>query len=263
MTFAPLTAAPRPAKPDDVWIPVRGKEAGHRDDDTLLTVAEAGDAPLLCVGSFDGDRLLWTGEAPADVTTTLWSTLFALPAFPHGPVLRAVQVMDWRAGHRYCGACAGELADCEGYLSRRCPSCERLYMVGLNPVVLVLVTHGERVLLVRHGYQLSHKWLLISGYMESGESFEQAAGREVFEETGVRLASLAYAGSGLSAFGDPHVLMAGYTGVAASDELRLDPAEIEEARWFTREEVAALPEEAKPLRGVLSRELLDGWVAGA
>ncbi|GLZ79780.1 NADH pyrophosphatase [Actinorhabdospora filicis] len=261
MTFAPLTAAPRPAKPDDVWIPVRGKEAGHAADG-YLTVAEAGDAALICVGSLDGDRLLWTSEAPAGVTTTLWSELFARPEFGQGPVLRAVQIMDWRAGHRYCGSCAAELADCAGYLSRKCPSCDRLYMVGLNPVVLVLVTHEERVLLVRHSYQLSHKWLLVSGYMESGETFELAAAREVFEETGVRLASLAYAGSGPSAFGDPHVLMAGFEGIAASPEVVVDPVEIEEARWFTREEVLALPEEVKPLRGVLGRELLDRWTAG-
>lgn len=258
MTFAPLTAPPRPAEPDDVWIPVRGKEAGHGTGG-YLTVADAGETPLICVGRFGDDRLLWTGEAPDGVTTTLWSTLFERPEFGQGPVLRAVQIMDWRAAHRFCGSCATELDDCEGYLSRRCPSCSRLYMVGLNPVVLVLVTREDKALLVRHTYQVSHKWLLVSGYMESGETFEEAAAREVLEETGVRLEALTYAGSGPSAFGDPHVLMAGFDGAAPSFEVTADPGEIAEARWFTREEVRALAEDAKPLRGVLGRQMLDRW----
>ncbi|MEV0648526.1 NUDIX domain-containing protein [Phytomonospora sp. NPDC050363] len=250
MPFVPVTAASREAQPDDLWIPVRGKDVGHAPGGGWLTVADAGDATMVCVGT-DGERLVWTGEAAAVGSYTPWTALAADPA--HGPaaVVRAVQVVGWRAAHRYCGSCAAPLLDCPGFLSRRCPICEQLYLVRLGPVALVMVTSGDKLLLVRHSYAVQHMWALVSGYLESGESLEDAARREVAEEVGLSLSDLTYAGSAPSAFGDPDVLLAGFRAEAAGTEVRVDPAEIAEARWFTRDEVAALGPEQLPPAGSL------------
>ncbi|GIG70431.1 NAD(+) diphosphatase [Phytomonospora endophytica] len=260
MPFAPVTAASRQALPDDLWIPVRGKDVGHLPGGGWLTVADAGDATMVCVGTV-GERLVWAGEAAAVGSYTPWSALAADPAHEAGAVVRAVQIVAWRAAHRYCGSCAAPLLDCAGFLSRRCPSCEQLYMVRLGPVALVLVTSGDRALLVKHGYMAHDMWALVSGYLESGESMEDAARREVAEETGLALTSLTYAGSAPSAFGDPDVLLVGFRAEAASAELRIDPAEIAEARWFGRAEIGALGAEALPPAGSLALALIRNFAA--
>lgn len=258
MPFVPVTAASRQALPTDLWIPVRGKDVGHVPGGGWLTVADAGDATMVCVG-IDGDRLVWAGEAAAVGSYTPWSALAADPGHEAGAVVRAVQIVAWRASHRYCGSCAAPLLDCPGFLSRRCPICEQLYMVRLGPVAVALVTSGDKALLVRHSYMAQDMWALVSGYLESGESVEDAVRREVAEETGLRLSRLDYAGSSPSAFGDPDALLVAFRAEAESTELRIDPAEIAEARWFDRAEIAALAPEVLPPARSLPLGLIRGF----
>lgn len=206
---------------------------------------------------------MWTGEAEAVGSYTLWSQLAADPAHVHnaGVIVRAVQIVQWRAAHRFCGACSVPLVDCDGHLSRKCPRCEELYMVRLSPVAVVMITSGSQVLLVRHAHQAPKMWALVSGYLESGESAEDAVRREVLEEVGVRLASVSYAGSGPSGFGDPHAMLIAFHAEAKDPTLRPGSSEIADACWFGAADIAALPEESLPPAGSLARELIGQFAA--
>ena len=258
MTFVPVTAAPRPAKPDDLWIPVRGRDVGLAPGGGWLTVADAGDAAITCVGAYDDGRLVWTGPGVDGLSYTTWWLAAADPAYDACTVVRAAQIATWRAAHRFCGACAQPLEDCPGYLSRECPACGEQYWVRLSPVALVLVTHGDKVLLLRHSYMHQRMWAQVSGYAESGESLEDTARREVREETGLEVARLTYTASAVSGFGDPSAVLVAFRAEAAGTELDIDPGEIAEARWFTREEIAALGDDELPPAGTLALALIRG-----
>jgi NAD+ diphosphatase len=145
----------------------------------------------------------------------------------------------WRATHRFCGECGGALADCPGFSTRQCPACGTLPYVGrlLAPVVIVAVHRGDELLLVRHHAEL---WALVAGYVDPGETLEQAVAREVAEEVGLEVTDIRYAGSKGWSLDDPGVLMAAFTARCAADaEPVADGVELSAARFYTRAELPA------------------------
>jgi NAD+ diphosphatase len=146
---------------------------------------------------------------------------------------------------------------------RQCPSCGAQHFPRTDPVVIMLICHGNSVLLGRASTWPQGMYSLLAGFMEPGESMEAAVRRETWEETGVRVGPVGYLSSQPWPF--PSSLMIGCRGEALSHDIHRDPAELEDARWVTREEaMAALSNQNPDLRlarpGSIARFLLERWL---
>ena len=177
---------------------------------------------------------------------------------------QARAVLHWRSRHRYCGACGGELAfERAGWLGR-CASCGIEHYPRTDPAVIVAVSDGERLLLGREAHWPPRRYSTLAGFVEPGETLEQTVVREVFEESSVRVRSCRYLASQPWPF--PSSLMLGFVAEAEPDEPRPSDEELEDARWFSREEIgAALRGETRESglllspRLSISRSLVEHW----
>ncbi len=144
---------------------------------------------------------------------------------------RAVQLTNWRRQHRYCGQCGGLTQGSRTEHFRWCESCDLRFYPRISPCIIVLVTRGHDVLLARgRRHRTRNRYSTLAGFMEPGESAEQAVHREVFEEVGVRLRNVRYRNSQTWPF--PHQLMLGFTAEYESGELVLQEDEIDAADWW-------------------------------
>ena len=143
---------------------------------------------------------------------------------------RAAQIVEWARTHRYCGACATPTELVEGERCARCPRCGMTAYPRISPAMMVLIRKGDAVLLAMHSASPSQRFTALAGFLEAGESIEEAVHREVYEEVGLRVHKLQYFNSQSWPF--PHALMIAYTADYLDGEIRVDPSEIVEARWF-------------------------------
>jgi NAD+ diphosphatase len=143
---------------------------------------------------------------------------------------RAFQVAEWARTHRFCGACGSATQLTVGERCFKCASCGHMAYPRISPAMMVLIRKGDSVLLALHTASPSKRFTPLAGFLEAGETIEEAVHREVFEEVGLRVANLRYFGSQSWPF--PHSLMIAFTADYAGGEIRVDPAEIAEARWF-------------------------------
>jgi NAD+ diphosphatase len=143
---------------------------------------------------------------------------------------RAFQIAEWARTHRYCGACGTPMQAVAGERCFRCPACEHIAYPRISPAMMTLVRRGDEILLARHARLPTSRFTALAGFVEAGESIEDAIHREVLEEVGVRVKDLRYFASQSWPF--PHSLMIAFTAEYAGGELALDQDEITEARWF-------------------------------
>ena len=172
---------------------------------------------------------------------------------------RALSV--WRARQRYCGACgAPTLAQRAGHCMR-CSNedCAHEFFPRLDPAIIVLVTDGERALLGRQAAWPPGRYSTIAGFVEPGESLEDAVAREVMEETGVPVAVTRYDSSQPWPF--PASIMIGFRAWARPGSPARGSGELEDARWFTREEIRAGAASLPPAHSI-SRRLIGAWMDG-
>ena len=151
---------------------------------------------------------------------------------------RAFQIAEWARTHRYCGACGAPMAAVAGERCFRCPACSHVSYPRISPAMMTLVRRGDAILLARHAASPTSRFTALAGFLEAGESIEEAIHREVFEEVGLAVQDLKYFGSQSWPF--PHSLMIAFTAEYAGGELALDRNEIAEARWVGPDD--ALPE---------------------
>jgi NAD+ diphosphatase len=193
-----------------------------------------------------------------------------------GLLTSAVALEQWHARHQHCPRCGAETVETAAGWTRTCRADGSEHFPRTDPAVIMLVTDGaDRCLLGRGPSWGPNRFSTLAGFVEPGESLEAAVAREVFEEAGVSVADVRYVASQPWPF--PSSLMLGFTAVLDGDpSLHLDPKEMAEAHWFTREEVrraAAWTDGTEPgeenarLRGIspqlsISRYLIDGWLAG-
>lgn len=166
----------------------------------------------------------------------------------------------WHGAHRFCGRCgAPTVSERAGHM-RRCTACEQQSFPRLDPAIIVLVHDGERALLGRQASWPPNRYSTIAGFVEPGESLEDAVRREVDEETGINAHTIAYHSSQPWPF--PASLMLGFIAQATHAQPRLRDGELEDARWLTREEIRSGAVLLPPLDSI-SRRLINHWLHGA
>ena len=167
---------------------------------------------------------------------------------------RAIAIAEWDRTHRFCGRCGAPTELAASERAYRCPRCELPFYPRIAPAVIVLVEREGQALLA-HGTNFPKKrYSTLAGFVEAGESLEEAVHREVLEEVGVTLKDLRYFGSQPWPFG--RSLMMGFTARWAGGELKPDPKEIVDARWFHPHELPELPPKIS-----IAHQLISAWLA--
>jgi NAD+ diphosphatase len=155
----------------------------------------------------------------------------------------ARSLIDWHDRHRFCAKCGAPSAIASGGWMRLCPNCKAHHFPRVDPVVIMLAVRGERCLLGRGHRRPGARFSCLAGFMEPGETLEEAVRREVLEESGIRIGRVRYLASQPWPF--PSSLMMGFLCEALSQDITIDPEEIAEARWFERDEVRAMVERSR------------------
>lgn len=201
----------------------------------------------------------------------LWQAMQALSAGELAIYGGARSLVDWHARHRFCARCGGATALAKGGWQRTCGACGAEHFPRVDPVTIMLVEHHGRLLLGRQARFPPGNYSALAGFVEPGETIEEAVAREVFEEAGVRVRDVRYVMSQPWPF--PSSLMMGCHAMAESASLTIDTTELEDARWFTREAVAeAIAASAQgrqgqelgvPPKSAVAHQLLRWWLLGA
>ncbi len=168
--------------------------------------------------------------------------------------MRAVQLLEWDRTHRYCGACGTPTEQSESERAKRCPACGLSVYPRISPAMMVLIRRGRDLLLGRGLNFPPGRYSALAGFLEAGETIEDAIHREVLEEVNVQVKNLRYFGSQSWPF--PNSLMIAFHAEYAGGELRPDPAELADAQWFP---VDALPQMPPSLS--IARELINSAIA--
>lgn len=194
----------------------------------------------------------------------LRANMAALDAAEAGTAAAAKGILGWHQSHGFCANCGGRSEVADAGWRRTCPACGAQHFPRTDPVVIMLILEGNAVLLGRSPGWPEGMYSLLAGFMEPGESIEAAVRREVAEETGVPVGAVDYLSSQPWPF--PSSLMIGCRGVATRRQIVLDPAELEDARWVSREDLAAAiaghDPGLRPARaGSIARFLLEHWLA--
>ena len=143
---------------------------------------------------------------------------------------RAGQIADWARTHQFCGACGQPMAKLGGERCFKCAACGMMAYPRISPAMMVLIRKGDAVLLAMHVASAAKRFTPLAGFLEAGESIEEAVHREVFEEVGLTVHNLKYFSSQSWPF--PHSLMIAFTADYLGGEIKVDESEISEARWF-------------------------------
>ena len=167
-------------------------------------------------------------------------------------------MMSWHRRHRFCSACGAATASAHAGHVRECPACEELHFPRTDPAVIMLVTDGDECLLGRQTAWPHKVYSTLAGFVEPGESLEEAVAREVQEEAGIRVSDVRYHSSQPWPF--PGSLMLGFTAVATTRDIELQTDELEDARWFTRDELRAAEEVRLPSQISIARRLIEDWL---
>lgn len=167
--------------------------------------------------------------------------------------MRAVQLLEWDRTHVHCGACATPTERLTGERARRCPSCSLIVYPRISPAMMALVTRGDEFLLGRGINFPPGRYSALAGFLEAGESVEDAIRREVMEEVNVEVKNLQYFGSQSWPF--PNSLMLAFTAEYAGGELRHDPKELADAQWFPLDALPQLPPRLSIARALIDHAL--------
>ncbi len=262
--YIPLVTPPERLTEPALWFAFRKSEilvlngAGQPDLPVCVDLIAHGISPLrhIYLGLYDGTHCyaaevheaqeLPQGWAPLglrDLFGMVETTLAALSG-------RAYQLLEWDRNHQYCSRCGAPNEPRKEERSRVCPRCGFTSYPPVSPAIMILVTHGGKLLLARKPAFPQGRYSALAGFVEPGETLEDTVARETREEVGVEVKNIRYFGSQPWPF--PHSLMIAFTAEYAGGEIRPDGVEIEEARWFEPDQLPRLP---PPIS--ISRRLID------
>lgn len=274
--------AERLADPRSLLLPVWRGQNLLRDAEqpvaAMLARAEApalvGEAPAIALLGLVGDVAHFAvdvshlEEAPA-LPGLRFADLRSVGAImgreEGGMLAYARGLIHWHQRHRFCGVCSSPTESREAGHLRRCtnPACAAEHYPRTDPAVIMRIEHEGRILLARQKQWPPGMHSVLAGFVEPGESLEDTVRREVAEEANLPLADVAYHSSQPWPF--PASIMLGFTARALHDAIEIDGQELEEARWYTREELKASPENETfrlPRRDSIARRLVDDWIDG-
>jgi NAD+ diphosphatase len=223
-----------------------------------IYLGEADGVPYAAVR---GDRRLTVGGRPVDTWAGLRDLGADLDDLDAGLLAEAIAMVEWHARHRFSPLSGARTTIERAGWVRRDPETGAELFPRTDPAVIMLVHDGgDRCVLGRQAVWPPGRFSILAGFVEPGESAEGAVAREVAEEVGLRVTDIRYVGSQPWPF--PQSLMLGYTARAEGDlTLRLDPTEIEEARWFTRAELrSGAGPQALPPAVSIARHIIDRWI---
>jgi len=209
-----------------------------------------GGSTLILLGMREGRAYFaldaTSAEIPPDGDSVAMDARAAAPIIDGGEaaiLAEARSLIDWHARHRYCAQCGTPSAVVSGGWVRHCPNCKAHHFPRVDPVVIMLAVRGERCLLGRGHRRPGARFSCLAGFMEPGETLEEAVRREVLEESGIQVGRVRYLASQPWPF--PSSLMMGFLGEALTEEITIDPEELAEVRWFERDEVRAMVERSR------------------
>lgn len=263
--FSSLYSAPEPAPATGRWYLVRRSEILVTEETSLPAPISAPEA-LEVVASEEpvvlgwlGGELCWAAGVAADHEAPAghrWADLRELGSSwaneDWALAGRAVQLVEWRRTHRFCGRCGEPTEPSPGERAMRCPSCGLLAFPRVSPAVIVLISKGDQVLLATGAGLRGRMYSILAGFVEPGEDLEACVEREVAEEVGIRVKNLRYMASQPWPF--PNSLMIGYRAEWESGEIEVDGVEILDAGWYSLDDLPQIP---PPLS--IARRLIDGW----
>jgi NAD+ diphosphatase len=234
----------------------------------LLSASELAPAALrdsTFLGCDDGTALFAVDtpdpEPPSGRFVELRSVGTMLPRHEAGLAAYARGLAHWRIRHKHCGACGVANTFEQAGHAALCAACGNQTFPRTDPAVIVLVTHGQRCLLGRASRFPPGMYSTLAGFVEPGESLEETLCREIWEEAGIAITDVAYRSSQPWPF--PQSLMLGFRARALDEALRVDPEELEDARWFDR--ALLIDPERRPVRlpstDSIARFLIDEWLA--
>jgi NAD+ diphosphatase len=271
------------ASPAALFIPVwrsrsllRGVEGGTPE--AVLLSGEAAravrmaDGPWAFLGLWDGQPVFAVDCSGAEDPLPLLpegmgafhdlrSVAGLLPPGEASMLAHARGLLHWRIRHRFCGVCGGACAPRSAGNAMACTACGAQHFPRTDPAVIMLVTDGARALLGHSTrFPNSTMYSTLAGFVEPGESLEEAVRREVLEETGIRVGAVHYHSSQPWPF--PASIMLGFHAEALSEAITIDPEELADARWFTRDQIRH-PEQhgfALPRLDSIARRLIEDWL---
>jgi NAD+ diphosphatase len=258
-----ITSRHQPGMPGP-WFLFKDSELLVRVIDGLAEVPVAADlasfglstAAAHHIGDADGAPCRTAeidGDAPNGWTFAGLRSLFSVLPEPLFRVAgRALMTVDWARSHRFCGRCGTATRVKEGERARECPACGELAYPRISPAIIVAVTRGDRLLLVRH-HRFAQRFTVVAGYVEPGETLEECVHREVREETGLEISEPRYFANQPWPF--PHSLMVGFTAEYLSGEIRVEPSELIEGDWYSADALPVIPDKV-----TIARRLIDAFV---
>ena len=182
------------------------------------------------------------------------------------PLAEAKALIGWHARHRFCANCGAPTNVADGGWKRECPQCHAQHFPRTDPVVIMLAVNGDKCLLGRQSRFGTGMWSCLAGFVEPGETIEDAVRRETLEEAGIRCGDVQYFATQPWPF--PMSLMIGCHAQALSTDIVVDRNELEDARWFSRDEAAALlmrthPDGlATPPPMAIAHHIIRAWIEG-
>ena len=244
--------------------------AGHRYIHVIGTSVFVSDRIEIDTASqhflgMHGDEAVWAVDVPQGEDPSYGAAVDLFSYFGRSTEVewaiagRAVQIAEWARTHRFCGRCGTPTELSATDRSMKCPACGLMAYPRLAPAMITLVTRGEgdeqEALLARGVQFRAPMYSCLAGFVEPGESLEQAVVREVREEVGIEVGNVRYWGSQPWPF--PHSLMIGFQAEWVSGDIVCDPAEILDAQWYRRDSLPNIPP-----RISIARKLIDAWLAG-
>jgi NAD+ diphosphatase len=235
-----------------------------------LAAEASEESELVFLGLLDGRALFGAvpqnGDTqPAYTLREMWQILASLPTEELALYGGARSVLDWHARHKFCSSCGQPTRIAKGGWQRDCPACGAQHFPRVDPVAIMLVEHDGSLLLARQSRYPPRTYSALAGFIEPGESIEEGVAREVWEEAGLRVRDVRYLASQPWPF--PSQLMIGCHAMADGRELTIDFTELEDARWFSRVEVAEAMEKGQdspgfiaPLRQAIAHHMLHWWL---
>jgi NAD+ diphosphatase len=198
-------------------------------------------ATLIFLGLADGIPHFALDAGPMVGTNEPFDARSLAPLLPGNEaaiLAEARSLIDWHNRHGFCAQCGSPTRITAAGWVRRCPECKASHYPRSDPVTIMLVVDGERALLGRGKRRPGSRFSCLAGYMEPGETIEEAVRREVHEESGIVVGDVRYLACQPWPF--PSTLMMGFLCQALSEEITVDPEELAEARWFSRDEIRAM-----------------------